>query len=155
VSKSHTVVNTFVVGNIGLTLTESTGSEYVLVPGCSVTKDPRVTVTGYSEECWLFVKIGTDDITESLIDYSIADGWNALSEESNLYWRQVPRTSQDSTWGILNNDSFLVDASITEERLASLDEDIKLTFTAYAIQCEGILTPDKAWEIIKSKGDEV
>ena len=57
ISKSRQLDNTFVYGDITLTLTESTGSTYTLIPGSVIIKDPRVTVGKGSEDCWLFVKL--------------------------------------------------------------------------------------------------
>ena len=50
------VTNTFTVGNIDITLAE-TKDDFKMVPGCDIAKDPKVTVTANSEDCWLFVKI--------------------------------------------------------------------------------------------------
>ena len=51
----------------------------------------------------------------------------------------------------LKGDVIRVSADVTEEMLSSLEADTAITFTAYAVQYEGISTPEKAWEIIKSK----
>ena len=40
--KSDTVVNTFTDSDIDITLTESTGTEYKMVPGYTISKDPRL-----------------------------------------------------------------------------------------------------------------
>ena len=55
--KTDPVTNTFTVGNVDITLAETTGKTYKMVPGQTITKYPKVTVEAGSEECWLFVKI--------------------------------------------------------------------------------------------------
>ena len=40
------VVNTFTVGDINITLTESKNLDLKMVPGRTITKDPKVTVKG-------------------------------------------------------------------------------------------------------------
>ena len=55
-AKTEAVKNTFTVGNINITLTETT-TNYKMVPGQTIAKDPKVTVKAGSEACWLFVKI--------------------------------------------------------------------------------------------------
>lgn len=51
------VVNTFTYGKIKIELTETTGTEYKIIPGVNISKDPKVTVKADSEACWLFVKV--------------------------------------------------------------------------------------------------
>ena len=50
------VKNTFTVGDINIGLTETT-TDYKMVPGNTIAKDPTVTVKANSEACWLFVKV--------------------------------------------------------------------------------------------------
>lgn len=68
IAETNPIVNTFTVGNISITLTEtlnakSNGAESndiwqgKMVPGTELLKDPQITVAQGSEKCWLFVKI--------------------------------------------------------------------------------------------------
>lgn len=60
---SRTVKNTFTVGNIQMTLTETdiknptgervTSNEYKIYPGQTYTKDPTVTILAGSEDCYV------------------------------------------------------------------------------------------------------
>lgn len=45
------VKNTFTTSDIDITLTETTGTEYKMVPGYTIAKDPKATVLAGSEEC--------------------------------------------------------------------------------------------------------
>lgn len=60
---SAAVVNTFTAGTIAISLSETKDGEpvpandYVMVPGETLTKDPKVTVAKDSESCYLFVKV--------------------------------------------------------------------------------------------------
>ena len=56
VSKPNAITNVFTVGNINATLTE-TATEFKIVPGVVIAKDPVATVTANSEDCYLFVKL--------------------------------------------------------------------------------------------------
>ena len=49
------VTNTFTVGNINITLTETTGDSYKILPGNVLKKNPKVSVAAGSEKCYLFV----------------------------------------------------------------------------------------------------
>jgi len=60
-AKTDTITNTFTVGKVGATLTE-TGTtnnqkSYHVVPGQPYSKDPKAGVTEGSEDAYLFVKI--------------------------------------------------------------------------------------------------
>ena len=60
VAKTEPVVNTFTYGNINIALTEEAGGtekQFKIIPGTNIVKDPKVTVTAGSEDCWLFVKV--------------------------------------------------------------------------------------------------
>lgn len=79
---SNTVTNTFTESDISITLTETKPANETasMVPGWKIDKDPKVTVTANSEDCWLFVKI-TESTTPDLdayISYAIADGWQIV-----------------------------------------------------------------------------
>ena len=52
-----TITNTFTVGKVDINLAETTGSDYKMIPGKVHAKNPTVTVTADSEDCYLFVKI--------------------------------------------------------------------------------------------------
>ena len=54
-STTGAVTNTFTVGDINITLDETT-SDYKMIPGYTIAKDPKVTVAANSEKCYLFVK---------------------------------------------------------------------------------------------------
>lgn len=76
VAKTDPVVNTFTYGDINITLTETTGENYKIIPGVDIGKDPKVTVKADSEACWLFVKVEEEGtFVANKVTYSVADGW--------------------------------------------------------------------------------
>ena len=84
---SGPVVNTFTESDIDITLTENkpANKSAQMVPGWEIEKDPTVTVTDGSEDCWLFVEIteSTSPSLDSYIAYAIADGWETVKAENN------------------------------------------------------------------------
>ena len=68
------VTNTFTVGNIDIDLDE-TKTDFKMVPGCDIAKDPVVTVDANSEDCWLFVRIDESSNLKDFISYAVAEGW--------------------------------------------------------------------------------
>lgn len=142
------VVNTFTVGDINITLAETT-TDYKMVPGSTIEKDPEVTVLKDSEACWLFVKIEESTNLDSFITYSVADGWTALTGVSGVYYREVPATIADTAFSVLANDRVTVKNTVTKTMMNDLQKDDAiqptLTFTAAAIQKDNTGTAADAY----------
>jgi len=149
------VKNTFTYGKIDITLTETTGENYKIIPGKNLPKDPTVTVKANSEECYLFVKVEkTGDFVEGKVTYAIrANGWtkgNGTDIPENVYYRVVPAAETDTVFYMLTGDTANPNGVVTVSPDLSKD-DIKnltnptLSFTAYAIQKEGFADAKAAW----------
>lgn len=147
-AKTDPVVNTFTVGDINITLAETTRN-FKMVPGNTISKDPKVTVLKDSEACWLFVKIEKSANLDSFITYSIADGWTALSGADGVYYREVNATTQDTGFDVLAGNQVTVKDAVTKAMMNELQKDgatqPTLTFTAYAVQKDNIADAATAW----------
>ena len=145
-AKTTPVVNTFTAGDINITLAETT-TEYKMVPGNTIAKNPKVTVTTGSENCWLFVKIDKANDLDNFIAYDIADGWTELTTGSGIYYRTVLATDTVREFSVLANDQVTVKRDVTKAMLNALTETTrpKLTFTAYACQKDNIDNVTDAW----------
>ena len=157
VAKSDPVVNTFTYGDINIALTETTGEDYTIIPGVDIEKDPKVTVKANSEACWLFVKVdegGT--FAADKVTYSVADGWTALTGQPGVYYREVSaaEAKNGASYYVLAGDRDHPNGVVkVSDRLTKKDiEDITikptLTFTAYAVQKDGIADAATAWSKI-------
>ena len=140
--KTDTVKNTFTVGNVDIDLKETTGENYKMIPGTTLDKNPKVTVKGGSEDCYVFVKVEETDLTD-YITYEIAEGWTELDGTGNVYYREAESNAEDITWSVLKDDKVAV-----KNTVEGLPEGVKptLSFSAYAIQMasfEG--DPAAAW----------
>ena len=71
VSSPATVKNTFTVGDVSITLQETTGTRYILAPGVALPKDPTITMKAGSEACWLFVKVEKEAGLDDFCTYEI------------------------------------------------------------------------------------
>lgn len=151
------VKNTFTVGDIKIDLTE-TQREYKIVPGTKIDKDPKVTVLAKSEACWLFVKIEEsanwpafkeEGGTTRKVDYDIADGWVELTGVAGVYYREVDAETAKAGYAypVLEGDKVTVSDTLTKSELQQLTSNPTLTFTAYAVQQEGVADAAAAWEI--------
>lgn len=150
--KTDAVTNTFTVGNISIVLTESTGTAYKIVPGCTIAKDPTATVKAGSEDCYLFVKVEKSANFDTFMTAAIADDWKVLSGETNVYYRAVEQNKVDQTFPVLKDNKVAVKDTVTKKMMDAIIEAPKtaptLTFTAYAVQMqngEGTFSAQEAW----------
>lgn len=164
--KTAPVINTFTYGDINIGLGETTGSNYKIIPGVNIKKDPKVTVEADSEACWLFVKVEENnwpdfkDGTARKVDYAIATGWTKLTGVEgvdDVYYREVAATGATAqefyvlagkgTTGDLVNGVVTVSENLTKTEVNSITAGTQptLTFTAYAVQKDGVTSVTDAW----------
>lgn len=139
-AKTEPVTNVFTPSDITITLQEHTYnaeedkltttettegvSNYKMVPGHTIPKDPWVTVKAGSEACWLFVKVvesvggeglnkitvdGTDYNFDSYMTYAVITGENGWTEldatnHPGVYYREVAAAESDQTFEVIFND---------------------------------------------------
>lgn len=139
-STAAPVVNTFTTSDITVTLNETTGDTYKMIPGYTIAKDPKVTVEKGSEDCWLFVKIEEENrnvnADYNYFDYEIASGWNKLEGvEGIVYYQQVTGITENKTFSVLKDDQVTISDNVTKTDMESAKtKKPTLTFTAYASQ---------------------
>ncbi len=135
-AQTEPIVNTFTDSDIDITLEESTGDNYQMVPGCTISKDPMVTVIEGSEKCYLFVRLEKSENFDDFMTYEIADGWTALESDPNVYYRVVDAADMSTAYSVLKGAQVTVKDTVTKEDMNSLTEETypKLTVTAYASQ---------------------
>ena len=171
ISKTDPVVNTFTYGDINIELYEheynarenelgikkaTKVDNYKIIPGVDLPKDPTVEVKANSEACWLFVKVEeenwptlADANGTKKVSYSIADDWtkgDGKKIPANVYYCEVAATTADTTFGVLKGDKVTVRDTLTKDEVDQLKgKNPTLTFTAYAVQKDGIDTAADAW----------
>lgn len=137
------VVNTFTCGDINITLAETTGTSYKILPGNNIAKDPTVTVSANSENCILFVKVEEENwptFTETngtlKVRYEISDGWTALDTENHpgVYYRTVTSSESNQDFAVLKDNTITVSGNLTKVEVNSMTTAPTLTITAYAHQ---------------------
>ena len=176
-TSTNKVVNTFTVGDINITLTETKGPDgkdlaegqawsAKLTPGAQYTKNPVVGVTKGSEACWLFVKVkeGASDY----LDYTLnlkSTPWTAYTVDSKgntvsgVYYIPVDATTAmaGATWELLNGNKVTVKDSIVkgaaganEVTMPAKGTTIEMTFQAAAVQSDNV-SLDEAYDLISGK----
>lgn len=140
------VTNTFTYGDIDITLEETTGGDYKIIPGVNLAKDPKVTVKANSEDCWLFVKVAASGtFVEGKVTYAVAEGWTALTGNDGVYYREVSSDTADQSFSVLAGDQIIVSSELTKDDIQGITANPTLTFTAYAVQKEGSNNAAEAW----------
>ena len=152
-AKSDPIASTFTFGDINITLKDEDPQEgqIKIIPGVDIPKDLKVTVQADSVDCWLFVKVKeTGTFVPGKVTYAIADGWtkgDGSPIPEDVYYREVNGATTDSVFSVLKDDKITVSNALTKEEIQNIT-DPTLTFTAYAVQKEGINTAADAWEKI-------
>lgn len=149
---TESVTNTFTVGDINITLDE-TKTDFKMVPGNTIEKDPKVTVEGGSEDCWLFVKVEKSNNLDTYITYTVDSDWTRLTTDKDgnsisdlIYYRSVTASDGDQVFSVLTGDQVTVKDSVTKDLMEQAkDSAPTLTFTAYAVQKDNIDTAAAAW----------
>lgn len=151
--KTGEVVNTFTVGNIDITLAETT-TDYKMVPGNTIAKDPTVTVKAGSEDCYLFVKVEKSPNFDTFLTYTMAEGWTELTAGSGIYYRVVLATDTTKTFSVLKDDQVTVKNTVTKAQMDAIKNGTAsaptLTFTAYACQSANVANAATAWANINA-----
>ncbi len=151
--RTDSVVNTFAVGNVDITLGETT-TAYKMVPGYVIEKDPKVSVKAGSEDCWLFVKVDKSENFDNFMAFDMASGWTALNGENGVFYREVKTVDTNREFPVLKDNQVTVKDIVVKEQMDELTEATKptLTFTAYAVQQyksnTETFSPAEAWETV-------
>lgn len=152
-AKSEPIASTFTFGDINITLTETDHQEgpTKIIPGVDIPKALKVTVQANSVDCWLFVKVEeTGTFVDGKVTYAIAEGWtkgNGSPIPENVYYRQVSAATADVEFPVLKGEKITVSETLTKADIRNITDEPTLTFTAYAVQKEGINTAAEAWAV--------
>ena len=153
---SQPVVNTFTVGHVQVSLSETTGENYLLIPGTTQPKDPMLTVKAGSERCWLFFKLEKSPEFDNYVTYTVEEGWAPLDGYPNVYYRPVNKVGADTGFALLQDNRVFIHETLTEQLLANLEEaPPKITFTGYAAQRDGVATAQQAWQQVLKEGGQL
>ena len=156
-AKTDPVVNTFTVGDINITLAETTGNNYTFVPGDTLAKDPKVTVTAGSEDCYLFVKVEEKNNTVNgltVINWTVRNGWNPVQGHTGYWYREVTSVTSDREFYVLTggttenlNGQVTVNEEVTKDMVTELTADKPtITVTAAAVQMDNVNSVADAWD---------
>ena len=156
------IANTFTVGNVDINLTETFNTDTnndqkddawkaQLIPGTTYTKDPVVTVTADSEDCWLFVKFEEKNSPKTYLDYTsnltAENGWtqgDGPNIPANVWYRAVAKDAAVKSFHLLLNDIVTIDSDAVTNDSMTAASAAQLVYTAYACQSAN-MTVEAAW----------
>ena len=174
------ITNTFTKGQVSITFEEEGGTpdkddptirNFDLVPGTSVTKNPKITVAANSLDSYLFIEL-EETIKPSTLNFSDYIVYGATTtaqpisgvEGATAKWAKVPGSSNKNVWYIKYTKTdadcvytFLTDGANTptdgkvtivdfDQDAADALEDISLTVYSGAIQDTGFTNALAAWK---------
>lgn len=161
---SDTLTNTFETSTIGVTLEETKGETtdnknytFEMVPGHTIEKDPKVTVTANSEDAWLFVQLTKANDFDKFMTYDMADGWELVSGTTNVYGRKVTGSAIGTEIAVIKDNKVTVKDGVTAEDMKNAEgKEPSLTITAYVCQLYKTngseFTAAAAWAIAPTNG---
>lgn len=144
------VTNTFTVGDITITLDESTTGDvdgkYKIVPGGKSDKDPTITVEAGSEKCYVYALVeNTVKLNDTVVATpNIGDVWVEVSEfedaDATLYrYNAIVEASTDTELPVFTEVTY--SDTITKDDIFTLN-DTTIIVTAYAHQSENTTVDD-------------
>ena len=146
-STTDDVTNNFKTNQVMVDLSESTGSDYDIIPGTTEKKNPTVTVNA-TVDAYVYVEV--TDTTKGLVGYEIADGWLKLDGYDNVYYREVTGSTAKQSFPVLKDNQVTYDAALENSDMLTasgkLKTGIALTFKARAMQKEGFADAKAAYE---------
>ena len=154
-TSQDTVVNTFTVGSVNITLDETDvtiygvqdtetrvkANVYKLIPGHEYIKDPTIHVAEGSEQSYYFAKIQNDLGTN--VVFELNDGWewhdeaNGVARYTNYAAIDASAEEKDlpavfSTFEVIQSPNY------GDLKFGGVDGEATITVTGYAIQTDGL-----------------
>lgn len=167
---TDTVTNTFTTSDIVITLEETFNTDSnkdgvndcwkaQMIPGYSYTKDPTVSVSADSVDCYLFVKFVEEGNPSTYLEYTstltTANGWtqgDGTDIPANVWYREVKSADTIRSWELLKDNTVTVSSTgVTKDNMSTAAR-AKLTYTAYASQlyksASEKFDPAEAWATV-------
>lgn len=163
---TDTVTNTFTIGRITLTLTEegatkntTTGvyeKSYKIIPGTEVAKEPKLTVTKGSEECYVYALVDNTLLIDSTVVGTPnidTDNWKTVATKGTQtlyrYKTTVNVLDADNDWTESVFDTVTYAETITETNIVGLNGKT-ITIKGFAHQTAGV-TVEEANDAAKTQ----
>lgn len=169
-AQTSAVTNTFTVGDINITLTETDtvngNKSFQLIPGTEYSKDPKVSVTG-NVDCYLFVRFDEINNPAAYLNYTstltAGNGWTQGDNENglpaNVWYREVGANDDVKEWELLANNKVTVKETVVKTgtdtagtsnvAMPSAESQPVLKYQAAAVQKDN-RTLEQAFGLVKA-----
>lgn len=169
-AQTSAVTNTFTVGDINITLTETDtvngNKSFQLIPGTEYSKDPKVSVTG-NVDCYLFVRFDEINNPAAYLNYTstltAGNGWTRGYNENglpaNVWYREVGANDDVKEWELLANNKVTVKETVVKTgtdtagtsnvAMPSAESQPVLKYQAAAVQKDN-RTLEQAFGLVKA-----
>lgn len=147
---SETVTNTFTWSegnNINLTLDETTGNDYTIVPGATEAKDPTLHLTTETES-YVYVLIN-NELGDAVTMNELTANWTKMDTATlpegmsgDLYYWTAGATTTNDNMSVF--DTITYSTALDETSGAALDGK-KIIITGYAVQASAGRDAVAAW----------
>lgn len=164
--KTEKITNTFTVGDIEISLTETdnglaTGNTVAsrsiqIVPGTDIDKNPTVTVEANSEACYLFVMVEEKNWpAKEKVAYTIDSAWTEVTNvtdlpaNTKLYYCEVAKFDTATSKPVLTDNKVYVYNTLNETDMEAIEKAApSLAFKAFAVQKDNVNDAETAWGYI-------
>ena len=160
---TETITNTFTVGDLGITLTETPNNGTTwsaqMIPGKVYSKDPVVTVLRpeTNVDIYLYVKFEEKNNSNTYINYVSTltqdNGWtqgDGTNIPSDVWYRTVKATDTIVSWNLLEGNTITINGeTVQKDTFDGVTALPELVYTAYAIQTEGF-TEITGWQKVSA-----
>lgn len=138
-----------------LTITETTGNSYKLIPGVNIRKDPVLNFGGSEAACFVFLKVDATGWTTSdginyvsdngRVSWSFAStGWSHFVHSvsgKTIYYRITEANTSLSDISLISGDTVTVSENLLNSELRAMEtaypDNLGISFSAYAVQANG------------------
>ena len=163
-ASSGPVENKFTPSNVGVEIDETVDNTFKMLPGVTMAKDPKVTVTN-DIDAYVFVTVEENNWPENdLLTYEVDTSiWTEL--EDGVYYRMVAADADPKEFNVLvghdceavncedencklKDGQVVVSADMDKAYMDTLNDEAKyptLTFNAYVIQKDPFTSAAAAW----------
>lgn len=180
-TSQDSVVNTFTVGNVKITLDEKDvdndtktednvtvdgvvrdhANKYKLIPGGTYEKDPTVHVAAGSETCWVYVTveispefaaIESEEAGKSIVSQMAAIGWSRVTNDEAGNTVYAYKEPVTAGNDAIVFETITVDGEKADNtNISAINQQTMIKVTAYAIQKAGFADAATAWENAKGQ----
>jgi predicted ribosomally synthesized peptide with SipW-like signal peptide len=145
---SASLANTFTVGKIAISLTEPHWTQdSKLYPGAVIGKDPTISVTANSEDCYVYAMVDNqlNGTVSNAVTLNIHTDWTAIRTSGTKtvyrYKAVVPLSNANTTLTPVFTSVSISETTVKEANISSLN-GAKIEIKAYAHQANATTQAD-------------